>query len=113
MCIGQVQRANLQERLFPVTSAILHKICLILMDYSVFVVETDCTTPELLPEETVLRDKGLAFFPEKKKYSCFPWLILFSVCQNHCKLLRSETGDGLAIVNSAAYQCGFLVVLRG
>lgn len=38
---------------FSVTSAILHEICLILMDYCVFVVETDYTTPDLLPEETV------------------------------------------------------------
>lgn len=37
----QVVRTGFHLRLFSVTSALLHKICLILMDYSMFVMETN------------------------------------------------------------------------
>ncbi|QDT40457.1 hypothetical protein Pan241w_05140 [Gimesia alba] len=68
MCMRGVLQAEFRWRLFTVTSAILHEICLILMDYSVFVMETNNRTRVLLSEKAPFESSEAGFTEKKRNY---------------------------------------------
>lgn len=68
MCMRCVLRAEFRWCLFTVTSAILHEICLILMDYSIFVMETNNRTRDLLSARAFFESSEAGFTEKKRKY---------------------------------------------